>query len=232
MGVGRQRGLGDAHELRAARCWAATGGDGLLVLLAEACAVNELTRKQAGVAGIDHGDATQHLVHDDLDVLVVNVDALRTVHVVHFVHDVHLGGTRSENAQDLLRIHGTLDQLGARIDVLAVLDEHRRATGRLVGDGLERVVVRLQNDLTATLGVLHLDGAGELRDWRLTLRRTGFEQLGDTRKALRDIGCRGDATGVEGTKRQLRCASPMDCAATMPTASPTSTSLLVASDQP
>lgn len=131
MGVGRQRGLGDAHELRAARCWAATGGDGLLVLLAEACAVNELTRKQAGVAGIDHGDATQHLVHDDLDVLVVNVDALRTVHVVHFVHDVHLGGTRSENAQDLLRIHGTLDQLGARIDVLAVLDEHRRATGHL-----------------------------------------------------------------------------------------------------
>lgn len=70
--------------------------------------------------------------------------------------------------------------------------------------GSERVVVRLQNDLTATLGVLHLDGAGELRDWRLTLRRTGFEQLGDTRKALRDIGCRGDATGVEGTKRQLR----------------------------
>ena len=117
--------------------------------------------------------------------------------------------------------------------MIAVLDHHRGATGHRVGDRLDGIVVRLQGDLTAALGVFHLDHAGELRDRILALRGTGFEKLGNTRETLGDIGCGSNATGVEGTQRQLGTqAHPMDCAATMPTASPTSTSLLVARDQP
>ena len=37
----------------------------------------------------------------------------------------------------------------------AVLDQHRRTTGHRVDDRLDGVVVRLQGDLTAALGVFH-----------------------------------------------------------------------------
>ena len=142
-------------------------------------------------------------MHDDLDVLVVDIHALGAVHGVHFLHDVHLCGARAEDAQDLLRVDGAFDELGAGFDMVAVLDQHRRTTGHRVDDRLDGVVVRLQGDLTAALGVFHLDHAGELRDRSLALRGTGFEKLGDTRKTLGDIGSGSDAAGVEGTQRQL-----------------------------
>ena len=87
--------------------------------------------------------------------------------------------------------------------MVAVLDEHRRATGHRVGDRLDGGVVRRQRDLAAAVGVLHLHDAGELGDRRLTLRGTGLEQLGDTGQTLGDVGRRGDAAGVERTQRQL-----------------------------
>ena len=142
-------------------------------------------------------------MHDDLDVLVVNIHALGTVHGVHFLHNVHLGGARAEDAQDLLRIDGAFDQLGAGFDMIAVLDQHRGATGHRVDDRFDGFVVRLQHDLTAALGVFHLDHACELRDRSLALRGTSFEKLGNTRETLGDIGCGSDAAGVEGTQRQL-----------------------------
>ena len=48
-------------------------------------------------------------MHDDLDVLVVDIHALGAVHGVHFLHDVHLCGARAEDAQDLLRVDGAFD---------------------------------------------------------------------------------------------------------------------------
>ncbi len=92
------------------------------------------------------------------------------------------GSTRAEDAQDLLRIDGAFDQLGAGFDMIAVLDHLRGATGHRVGDRLDGIVVRLQDDLTAALGVFHLDNASELCDRGLTLRSTGFEKLGNTRE--------------------------------------------------
>ena len=177
----------------------------------EACLVHEFARQQVGVAGVDDGHATGHLVHDDLDVLVVDIHTLGAVHGVHFLHDVDLGGALAEDGEDLLGVHRTFDQLGADLDVVAVGNLERHALGDLVGDRLDHAVflrcagigVRGQDDL-ATAIVLHdLDAAGELGDRGLTLRGAGLEKLGDTGKTLGDIGGRGHTTGVEGTQRQL-----------------------------
>lgn len=63
-------------------------------------------------------------------------------------------------------------------------------------------------------------------------RGAGLEKLGDTWKTPGDIGGRGHTTGVEERSVSWAPCSPMDWAATIPTVSPTSTSLLVARDQP
>ena len=63
--------------------------------------------------------------------LVVDIHALGAVHGVHFLHDVHLCGARTEDAQDLLRVDGAFDELGAGFDMVAVLTSigARRVTG-------------------------------------------------------------------------------------------------------
>ena len=91
-GVGGQRRLGDTHKRRTTDGRTATVLDDVAVDLAEAGVVHQLTRQQVGVAGVDDGHATGHLVHDDLDVLVVDIHTLGAVHGVHFLHDVDLGG--------------------------------------------------------------------------------------------------------------------------------------------
>ena len=84
--------LGDTHKRRTTDGRTATVLDDVAVDLAEAGVVHQLTRQQVGVAGVDDGHATGHLVHDDLDVLVVDIHTLGAVHGVHFLHDVDLGG--------------------------------------------------------------------------------------------------------------------------------------------
>ena len=49
-------------------------------------------RAAVGGAGVEDRHATRHLPHDDLDVLVVDVHALRGVHDLHLVDQVLLRG--------------------------------------------------------------------------------------------------------------------------------------------
>ena len=51
-------------------------------------AVDELARQEVGVARLGDRDLAQHLASDDLDVLVVDVDALAAVDVLDLLDDV------------------------------------------------------------------------------------------------------------------------------------------------
>jgi hypothetical protein len=51
-------------------------------------ALDLLARDEAGVARIDDLHPAQHLTHDHLDVLVVDLHALQAIHVLHLVDDV------------------------------------------------------------------------------------------------------------------------------------------------
>ena len=97
---------------------------------------------------VDDGDLAQHLAHDDLDVLVVDRHTLRAVDALHAVHEValHLAGTH--DAHDLLGVERAHQDRLADRDVLAVLDEERRALEHRVDVRLVAVVGR-QDDLLA-----------------------------------------------------------------------------------
>ena len=81
------------------------------------------------------------------------------------------------------------------------------------------------------LAVLDPDPAVGVGDRRLALGDPGLEQLLHTRQTR---VMSSPATPPVWKVRIVSCVpgSPMDCAATMPTASPTSTSLPVAIDRP
>ena len=108
--VGRQRCLGNTQQhvlvgrrqLACGRCHAVVGFQQLRTL-------HLLADDVVGVAGFDDLHAAQHLANDHLDVLVVDLHALQTVHVLHFVDDVARQRFDTQQAQDVLRIGRAVD---------------------------------------------------------------------------------------------------------------------------
>ena len=114
---------------------------------------------------------------------------------------------------------------------VAVLDQQAGALADRVGK-LLGAVVGDDDDLAGLVGVLDADATGGLGDRRLALGLAGLEQLDHTRQTFGDVVA--DATPPVWKVRIVSCVpgSPIDWAAMMPTASPMSTSLPVASERP
>jgi serine/threonine protein kinase len=153
------------------------------------------------------------------------------VHVDVRLDEVVLQGLDALDPQLLVRVHRALGELLAHLDRVAVADEQPCSEPDLV---LHRVAAVLGGDgdpaLLLLLVVLDLDGAGDLGDPRLALGTASLEQLHDTRQTVRDVL----ATPPVWKVRIVSCVpgSPIDCAATIPTDSPISTSRPIASDHP
>jgi hypothetical protein len=83
----------------------AAGGDDPVVLLAlEAVARDLLVEQELGVADLLDLHEAHHLADDDLDVLVVDVDALGAVDLLDLVHQVPLELLLAEDLQDVVRV--------------------------------------------------------------------------------------------------------------------------------
>ena len=74
------------------------------------------------VARVDDLDAAQHLANDHLDVLVVDLHTLQTVHVLHFVDDTR-ASFDAQQTQDVLRIGRTVDDAFALVHHLAFVHQ-------------------------------------------------------------------------------------------------------------
>ena len=92
-----------------------------LVLFEEPELVGLLVDEELGVAHVLDLHPPHHLPHDDLDVLVVDVDALQPVDLLNFVHEVRLQRLLAEDVQDVVRIARTVHQRLARANALAFL---------------------------------------------------------------------------------------------------------------
>ncbi len=176
-------------------------------------------------------DLAHHLAHDDLDVLIVDIHALLTVHLQDFLDEVVVDGGGAADAQHIVGVQRAVVQLGALLDDLAVL--HQQAgVGHRVGAGI--AVVGGDDDVQqAALGcLLEADHAGDLGDGGHLLGLAGLEQLLNTRGRPWVIS--PPATPPVWKVRMVSWVpgSPMDWAAMMPTASPASTGLLVARFMP
>src|SRR5436305_1481581 len=117
--VRRERRLGDAQEQRPADGGGAAGDDDALVLLLELPAVHLLVDQELGVADLLDLHRTHHLAHDHLDVLVVDGHALRAVDLLDLVGQVALQLLLAQHLQDVVGIHGSVDQgiAGARFSL-------------------------------------------------------------------------------------------------------------------
>src|SRR4051794_9888809 len=199
--VRRQRRLRDAEDdllgLGALLALRDHGVVDLPVLVA----VDELPGQEVRVALLVDPDLLEHLAHDQLDVLVVDVDALGLVDLLDLLDQVDLGVRAAAQVEQLVRVERALVELVARLDLLA-LDHVQARPAR------ERVAVLLAGVVgddhgAGLVGVLDRDHAADLGDLGQALRLARLEQLDDARQAVRDVRA-GDAAGVERAHGQLR----------------------------
>ena len=120
-------GLGDPEEHRLRRGGLAALGQDLVVRLLEVEAVDELGRQLLAVARLVDPDLLEHLADDDLDVLVVDRDALAPVDPLDLPHQVALDRVLAPGVEVLLRVDRAVRDGIAGADLLAVLDQELRA---------------------------------------------------------------------------------------------------------
>ena len=149
---------------------------------------------------VSDADLLHHLPSDDLDVLVVDLHALRAVHLLHLVHEVALGGGVARVLEDVGGIDRAGRDLRALLDPVAVFHQHARTPGEDVLLG--RPIVREDRQLGAALGVLDGDPARRFGEARPTLGLARLEELDDARQTMGDVRT-GDAARVEGPHGEL-----------------------------
>jgi hypothetical protein len=199
--VGGQRRLGDAHELHAAFGGALALFDQELVGIGEGLLVDALPGEEVGVVGLEDGDPTGHLAHDELDVLVVDRHALLAVHLLDLFDEVALRLADAADLEELLGIAGALDQRVAGLDLVAVLHLEPGQAGHRVGV-LGAVVADDGDDPALALVLADAHHAGGAGQGGLALGRTSLEELDHAGQAAGDVGAR-HTTGVEGPHGQL-----------------------------
>ncbi len=173
-----------------------------VVGLGEFEAVDELPGQVVGVALLVDPHLLEHLAHDQLDVLVVDVHALGLVDLLDLLDEVHLGLGAPADGQQLVRIHRALVELLAGFDLLAASETNSRV--RL---GKAWRCSSPESSVITTVSALSVSSidtdAVLLGDFRQALRTARLEQLDHARQAVRDVRA-GDAAGVERTHGQLR----------------------------
>ena len=76
--------------------------------------------EQRRVARIGDLHFPQHLAHDDLDVLVVNLHTLEAINFLHFVDQMLLQILRSADLENFVRHDGTFGELLAFLHEVAL----------------------------------------------------------------------------------------------------------------
>ena len=170
-----------------------------------------LVDEEVRVADVLDANAAEHLTNDDLDVLVVDGDALQAVNLLDLVDEVRRELLLALHAKDVVRVGRAVHQRLARanavarlnLDVLALRDQ---VLARLIGEELPVVAERRDDDLALALRVLaERNLAVDLGDDGVVLRLAGLEELGHARETARDVlrlrglarNLREDLAGVE-----------------------------------
>ena len=129
---GVEGGLGHAEQDRLGRRGLAALGQDAVVDLLEVEAIDQLGRQEIRVARLVDANLAEHLPDDDLDVLVVDRDALAAVDLLDFLDQVALDGVLAPRLEVLLRVDRAVGDGVAGADLRAVLDHELG----VVGDGV------------------------------------------------------------------------------------------------
>src|SRR5271157_4933386 len=192
-----ERGLGDSKEdglglgrLSARLLYPA-------VVRKERRAVHLLAPEVLAVARVGDPDLAQHLADDDLDVLVVDGDALQAVDLLDLADQELVERGRPEDLQDLVRVRGALGEVLALVDHVARLHDDVLAGGDQVLLLLLGLLVLDDELALAADRPLERDDAVDAGHLRGLLRAAGLEELGHARETA------GDVLGLGGLARGL-----------------------------
>jgi hypothetical protein len=119
---GVERSLGHAEQDRLGRGRLAALGQDAVVDFLEVEAIDQLGRQEIRVARLVDANLAEHLADDDLDVLVVDRDALAAVDLLDFLDQVALDGVLAARLEVLLRVDRAVGDRVAGPDLRAVLD--------------------------------------------------------------------------------------------------------------
>ena len=120
---GVERGLGHAQQHGLGRGRLAALGQDAVVVLLELEPIDQLRREQVDVARLVDADLAEHLPDDDLDVLVVDRDALALVDLLDFLDQVALDGVLAPGVEVFLRVDRAIGDGVAGADLRAVVDQ-------------------------------------------------------------------------------------------------------------
>src|SRR5262249_50766970 len=182
--------LGDTEEQRTAGGRLAALADHALVLLAEAELIHLLLEQEGGIAHVLDLHPAHHLTHDDLDVLVGDVDALQAIDLLDLVDQVGLQFLLSEDGEDIVRVERAIHERLAGAYALAFLHVDVHATR----DGVLLLRSRVGGDVDlahALADLAEADDAIDLADDRGLTRLAGLEELDHTRQTAGDVLGRG-----------------------------------------
>ena len=167
-----------------------------LVLFLEDVLLDLLVDEEVGVAHILDPHAAEHLTDDDLDVLVVDLDALQSIDLLDFVDQVLGQRLLAEHPQDVVRIGGAVHQRLAGAHLVAFAD--RECLPLEIRYSFGSPCSGRDDDLALALGVLaERDHTVDFGDDRVLLGLAGLEELGDARQTA------GDVLGLRGLARNL-----------------------------
>src|SRR6185437_14577255 len=169
--------------------------------------------QEPGVADAVDADLAEHLRDDDLEVLVVDLDALRAVDVLDLAEQVALDGLLARDAEDVVRHERPFDEGVAGADAVAAVDAEVLAVGHQVLALDAALVLDDDRPLAAALLVEQLDAAVDLGDDGRLLGPPRLEQLGDPRQAAGDVLGAADLArglGQQGAGGDLRPLLDLD----------------------
>ncbi len=159
-----------------------------LVLFEETELVHLLVDEELGVADVFDLHPPHHLADDDLDVLVVDVDALQPVDLLDFVDQVALQRLFAEHVEDVVRVARPIHQCLTGPDALPFLHVDMNAARQRVLARLAAALVGHDDDLALTLDDAPVaDHAVDLADDGGLAGLARLEQLDHARQTTGDV---------------------------------------------
>src|SRR5687768_3838370 len=175
--LGFERRLRDTEEHRGCFGRLATLLDDAFVLAFEDDLIDLFAPEEDSVARFGDTHLTEHLAHDDFDVLVVNGHTLQAVNFLHFVDQVFLQFLRPADIKNFVRHHWTFGELLALLNKVALEDDDVLADRHEVLFFHAGLRILDHNGALTANGRAEVNDAVDLRDFRSVLWTTRFEQL-------------------------------------------------------
>src|SRR6202043_1633396 len=83
-----------------------------------------ITPEQSGVARLGYLYLSQHLSNDNLDVFIVDLDALKPINLLNLIHEMFLQVLWPAHVENFMRNDRTLRQLRTFFHKIALEDDH------------------------------------------------------------------------------------------------------------